>query len=158
MYNQTLFLNRRKFIEKLFYYELYDFISNIVNNKFKKKINILDFGCGDGAHTINILNLLDCKYNYYGFDYSKVAIEMASKYNYYSRFYFVGDVNDVPIKDKSVDLILDVLSPYNKYEVIRLLKDNGLLIKVSPGKDYLKELRGCLAISTYEKQNDIENN
>ncbi len=99
VYNQTLFLNRRKFIEKLFYYELYDFISNIVNNKFKKKINILDFDCGEGAHTINILNLLDCKYNYYGFDYSKVAIEMASKYNYYSRFYFVGDVNDVSIKE-----------------------------------------------------------
>lgn len=58
VYNQTLFLNRRKFIEKLFYSELYDFISNIVNNKFKKKINILDFGCGEGAHTINILNCL----------------------------------------------------------------------------------------------------
>ena len=48
---------------------------------------------------MNILNSLKLNYVYYGFDYSKTAIDMASYYNSDVRFYFVADVNNVPIKD-----------------------------------------------------------
>ncbi len=158
IYNYDLFFYRRLFTQKLFYKKLYEKIGNIVNDFFKGDITILDLGCGEGTHTVNILNLLKCKYFYYGFDYSKVAIDMASDYNGDCRFYFVSDVNDIPIKDNSTNLILDILSPYNKGEVNRLLKDNGLFIKVSPGENYLKELREVLGISLYDKEADVEEN
>lgn len=156
IYNYDLFFNRRCFIQKMFYQKLYDKIISIINKHFDKNINILDLGCGEGAHTINILNNLKQNYKYYGFDYSKIAIQMASDYNFNNRFYFVGDVNNIPIKDHSTHLIIDILSPYNQLEVKRVLKKKGLFIKVSPGKDYLKELRLAAGLSTYDKEIDVE--
>ena len=158
IYNYELFLNRRNFIQKMYYKDLYDEIIHIINEHFNNKINIVDLGCGEGAHTMNILNLLEQTYMYYGFDYSKVAIDMASCYNSDVRFYFVADVNNVPIKDNSIDLIIDILSPYNQSEIKRLLKNNGVFIKVAPGKDYLKEMRAAANISTYDKDEEVEQN
>ena len=158
IYNYELFLNRRNFIQKMYYKDLYDEIIHIINEHFNNKINIVDLGCGEGAHTMNILNLLEQTYMYYGFDYSKVAIDMASCYNSDVRFYFVADVNNVPIKDNSIDLIIDLLSPYNQSEIKRLLKNNGVFIKVAPGKDYLKEMRAAANISTYDNDEEVEQN
>ena len=158
IYNYDLFFNRRCFIQKMFYQKLYDKIVRIINKHFDKNINILDLGCGEGAHTINILNNLKLNYKYYGFDYSKIAIQMASDYNSNNRFYFVGDVNNIPIKDYSAHLIIDILSPYNQLEVKRVLKKKGLFIKVSPGKNYLKELRLATGISIYDKDTEVERN
>ena len=158
IYNYELFLNRRNFIQKLYYKDLYEKIIHIINHHFDNKINIVDLGCGEGAHTMNILELLKQKYMYYGFDYSRVAIDMASTYNCDNRFYFVADVNNVPIKDNSAHLIIDILSPYNQLEIKRLLKKNGLFIKVAPGKNYLKEMRAATNISTYDKDIEVEQN
>ena len=158
IYNYELFSNRRKFIQKMYYKDLYNKIINIINQNFDKKINIIDLGCGEGAHTMNILNSLKLNYVYYGFDYSKTAIDMASYYNSDVRFYFVADVNNVPIKDNSIDLIIDILSPYNQSEIKRLLKKNGIFVKVAPGKDYLKEMRAATNISTYDKDVEVEQN
>lgn len=46
-----------------------------------------------------------------------------------------------PLADRSLDYILNILSPSNYSEFDRLLKDDGLLIKVVPNSDYLYELR-----------------
>ncbi len=160
IYNHNLFYNRRKFIEQLFYNKMYNKIETIINEYFSKNriINVLDLGCGEGSHTLTILKNINKKYKYYGFDYSKNAIDMASDYNDANRFYFVADVNNIPAKDNSIDLIIDILSPYNEKEIKRVLKKNGLFIKVSPNKNYLKELRESLNIETYEKEKEIENN
>lgn len=158
IYNYELFSNRREFIQKMYYKDLYNKIIHIINQQFDKKINIVDLGCGEGAHTMNILNSLQLNYVYYGFDYSKTAIDMASYYNSDFRFYFVGDVNNVPIKDNSIDLIIDILSPYNQSEIKRLLRKNGMFIKVAPGKNYLKEMRNATNISTYDKDLEVEQN
>lgn len=152
IYNYDLFYNRRKFINEMFYKILYDKIKEIIN---KENITIVDLGCGEGAHTINILNNLK-NYKYYGFDYSKIAIDLASDYNNENRFYFVSDVNNIPIKSNSVDVVLDILSPYNEKEIKRILKNDGLFIKVSPNKKYLKEIRKD--IGSYENNVEVEDN
>ena len=65
-------------------------------------------------------------------------------------FYFIGDVNNLPFTKKQFDVILDILSPYNEKEIKRLLKDDGLFIKVVPGVNYLKEVRDGLSMKEYE--------
>ena len=158
IYNYELFKNRREFILKGFYDKLYKCVSNILNNKFSSKCTILDLGCGEGSHSKFILDLLKFNYRYYGFDYAKEAIKLASDYVDNNRFYFLGDVNNVPIKDKSIDIILDILSPFNEKEVKRVIKDDGIFIKVSPGENYLKELRDVLGMKSYNNADEIFNN
>ena len=46
-----------------------------------------------------------------------------------------------PFADKQFDYILNIFSPSNYAEFDRLLHDDGLLIKVMPESNYLKELR-----------------
>jgi 23S rRNA (guanine745-N1)-methyltransferase len=154
IYNADLFKNRRKFIKNNVYIEMYKNIIKIINDRYKSRnINILDLGCGEGIHSYNILKELD-NYKYFGTDYSKVAINMATDYISENRFYFVGDVNNLPINDNSIDVVLDILSPYSEQEVRRILKRDGIFIKVAPGRNYLKELRKSLKIKDYE-ENDL---
>ena len=158
IYNSELFKNRREFIIGGFYFKLYKFISDILNDRFSSECTILDLGCGEGSHSKFILDLLKFDYKYYGFDYAKDAIKLASDYINYNRSYFLGDVNKIPILDNSIDIILDILSPFNEKEVKRVIKDNGMFIKVSPGKNYLKELRDVLNMEEYNNENDVFDN
>ena len=159
IYNSELFKNRREFIIGGFYFKLYKFISDILNDRFSSEGTILDLGCGEGSHSKFILDLLKFDYyKYYGFDYAKDAIKLASDYINYNRFYFLGDVNKIPILDNSIDIILDILSPFNEKEVKRIIKDSGVFIKVSPGKNYLKELRDVLNMEEYNNENDVFDN
>lgn len=49
-----------------------------------------------------------------------------------------------PFGDQSFHIILNILSPSNYKEFKRLLVQDGLVIKVVPRPDYLKELREVL--------------
>ncbi len=160
IYNHELFSNRRKFIKGLFYEKVYNYISNLLNSIYKEKnnINIIDIGCGEGMHGKYILDKLNFNYNYYGLDYSKDAIDMASDFNKENRFYFVSDVNNINVKSNSVDVIIDILSPFSEKEIKRILKKDGIFIKVAPNKYYLKELRNSLNIPLYENHETVENN
>lgn len=158
IYNEKLFTCRRKFIQKGYYEEVYNIIAETINSLNLNNLSILDLGCGEGTHTINILNKINSNYNYYAFDYSKSAINLASDYNSANRFYFDGDVNNIPITTNSIDVIIDFLSPYSESEVKRVLKNGGMFIKVAPNKDYLLELRQALGLNEYQKQAKVIDN
>ena len=158
IYNEKLFACRRKFIQKGYYEEVYNIIAKTINSLNLNNLSILDLGCGEGTHTINILNKIKSNYNYYAFDYSKSAINLASDYNNTNRFYFDGDVNNIPLASHSIDIIIDFLSPYSESEVKRVLKKGGLFIKVAPSSDYLIELRNANGLEKYQKQQEIIDN
>ena len=158
IYNEKLFACRRKFIQKGYYEEVYNIIAKTINSLNLNNLSILDLGCGEGTHTINILNKIKSNYNYYAFDYSKSAINLASDYNNTNRFYFDGDVNNIPLASHSIDIIIDFLSPYSESEVKRVLKKGGMFIKVAPNKDYLLELRQALGLNEYQKQVEVTDN
>ncbi len=158
IYNKKLFTCRRKFIENGYYNDVYKLIANEINNLNLDNIKILDLGCGEGIHSMNILSKIKSNYKYFGFDYSKDAINLASDYNSSNRFYFNGDVNNIPIASDSMDVIIDFLSPYSESEVKRVLKKGGLFLKVAPSSDYLIELRNANGLEKYQKQQEIIDN
>lgn len=154
LYNKDLFLNRRSFILSNFYNDIYQKICDIIP-KSENAYVMLDVGCGEASHSINILNKMRSPYLYYGFDYSSDAINMASDFLSDNRIFFKASVDNIPIKSNSVDIILDFLSPFNEKEFKRVLKNNGVIIKISPGKKYLKELRKELALNEYSKEEEV---
>ncbi len=158
IYDTNLFENRIKFINSGFYDELHILISKIIKEKTNSKI-IIDMGCGDGTHDNIILNLINDKSIFLiGTDISKNGIECATNYVSNNFIPLVADLNYMPLKENSADIILNILSPSNEKEMNRILKQDGIIIKVTPKREYLHELRQVLNIKEYENEQQIEKN
>jgi len=143
--DKAMVVSRREFLEKDYYKE----ISNKVNDevysllKDKKEITILDIGCGEGYYTSHLQNHLTIEGlnpSIYGVDISKEAVLLASK-TYKKIDWLVVSGADVPLADKSVDLIICLFSRIIPKEYSRLLKDDGHLLIVSSGEDHLIDIK-----------------
>ena len=76
------------------------------------------------------------------FDLSREAIQIASKKDKRKAVkWFVTDLSKIPLKDGSMDCILDIFSPAHYKEFQRLLSPNGYVVKVIPTKNHLREIR-----------------
>jgi 23S rRNA (guanine745-N1)-methyltransferase len=53
----------------------------------------------------------------------------------------VANLNNLPFSDNKFDIILNIMSPANYQEFKRVLQPGGILLKIMPDSDYLKELR-----------------
>lgn len=157
-YDMNLFKNRIEFINKGFYSELHKIIAEIMKEKGSSQV-IVDMGCGDGTHDNIILNLINDHQTFIiGTDISKAGIECSTDYVSNHFIPLVADLNYMPLKDKCVDVILNILSPSNEKEMKRILKKEGIIIKVTPKKEYLCELRQLLNMKEYENELQIEKN
>ncbi|WP_246861096.1 putative RNA methyltransferase [Bacillus sp. REN3] len=150
-YTKELFEARRKLItEGGFYKPLSNAIAKAINDhveKEKETIFILDAGCGEGSHLSTICDIVSPDFfknvTGAGIDISKEGIMMASK-NCSNKIWAVADLVNTPFRNEQFDVILNILSPSNYAEFNRLLKSDGLVIKIVPQSGYLKELRECL--------------
>lgn len=98
---------------------------------------VLDLACGEGSLTSK---LASDKFDSIGIDISKSAIHTASSKDKRTN-YAVASITDIPIKSNSVDLILNCFAPLDSKEALRVLKDNGIVIKVTPYEKHLFELK-----------------
>lgn len=106
------------------------------------QLSILDMGCGEGSHLAQTAAALQGEAEVFpvGIDIAKEAIHLAAR-EYAGCLWCVGDLADAPFADKQFDVILSIFSPSNYKEFARLLADPGLVVKVIPGPDYLREIR-----------------
>lgn len=156
IYDAELFVNRRKIIMGGHYAPVYAQIAEFVRKYSASPRVMLDIGCGEGSHTRRIAQALGGELISLGFDISRDAILLASDYIAAKAFFFVADATRVPLADNSADVIIDFLSPYQALETRRVLKDDGLFIKITPNAPYLHELREALQISAYTGANDVQ--
>lgn len=150
--NFTMVKSRQIFLEKNYFLTLLNHIIHELEDLNLQNPNILDLGCGNGYYTSAIAR----KYNnVIGLDISKEAIKLASKGNN-SINYLVASAKDLPLATNSIDIILNVFAPLFIKEAYRVLKDNGVLIKVTPNKNHLLELKEILYDTVYltTKKND----
>lgn len=153
VYDEILFNSRTKFINNGFYDGIHKEISSLIPNNSL----IVDLGCGDGTHDFKIGKMINDSF-IIGFDLAKDGINLSSNYLNYNFLPIIADLNYLPIGDNSIDVVLNILSPSNEKEIRRVLKKNGLIIKVTPKKNYLIELRKCFNIKEYENETTIEKN
>ena len=138
-YSRTSFESRMDILEKGYYSHILTEITHILS-KLENITTILDVGCGEGYYSRKIKELFQA--DIVAFDISKDAISLASKRDGSKSIkWFVGDLENMPIRDHSVDCILDIFTPDNYLEFNRVLTDSGYIVKVIPGNKHLMEFR-----------------
>lgn len=154
-YDKENFQNRQQILEAGFYQAILEVISELLANS-ETSTTVLDIGCGEGFYSRKLQETHSDK-TFYAFDISKDSIQIAAKSEpNWAVNWFVGDLARLPIKGASIDILLDIFSPANYGEFQRVLSKDGILIKVIPTKNHLKEIRqrvqGQLTKKDYSNQ------
>lgn len=136
---------RRDFLNKGHYHLLSDKLIDLIK-KANVKI-VLDSGCGEGYYT-DLIKKAIVNLEVIGVDIAKKAIKIAQKTNK-DILYIVAHNQDLPIVSESVDLVLNCFAPFDLNEYHRVLKKEGILIMVTPGKEHLLQLKEVLYESVY---------
>lgn len=139
-YDKTSFQNRQVILEAGFYQHILDELLDLLQ-ALPEEQTILDVACGEGYYARKIQEEFPNK-EIYAFDLSKDSIQLAAKSDQSLAVkWFVGDLAHLPVQDQSMDVLLDIFSPANYHEFQRVLKKEGLIIKVIPTENHLKEIR-----------------
>jgi len=144
-YTKDLFESRRHIFKSGFYDPLIKRIESCVYEHLgmDPQTNILDVGCGEGFFISNLFGSDKRIGGIFGLDIFKDAVVLAAKGNSAVNW-IVGDLSNIPLRSDTMGLLLNIFSPANYGEFSRIMADSGILIKVIPGKHYLKELRECV--------------
>lgn len=132
---------RRNFLSKRYYEPLRDAVKK--EEEALHPETILDCGCGEGYYTSALSG------NVFGIDISKPAIEKAAK-KYKNAFFAVASAYDLPVKDESTDLLINVFAPLAISEFRRVVSPDGYFLYVVPAEKHLFEMKKILYDRPYE--------
>ena len=131
-YDKALFEARRRILEAGFY----DFVIEAIRAAMPENASVvLDAGCGDGTFTKRLMGETTV-----GIDLCRDAIVLAARGGG-PVLWAVGDLTRIPVTDASADVILNLFSPAHYAEFSRVLKGDGVLLKLVPQEGYLREIR-----------------
>ncbi|MDH6365777.1 23S rRNA (guanine745-N1)-methyltransferase [Enterococcus sp. PF1-24] len=137
-YDEEMFLPRGRLIRG----GMYQPVLTVIRQWLGAQEKVLDIGCGEGSFLAELENIAKIPLTV-GFDIAKEGVYLATNHNNLAQqhFWCVADLTNLPFADNSFQRILNIFSPSHYQEFQRVLADEGELIKVIPGKEYLKELR-----------------
>ena len=155
-YDKALFEARKTVIDSGFFEPSLNLMTALIAEHIADTTDatIIDAGCGEGSHLSAIRTKLNRHITGVGIDLAKEGILAAAK-DHPGNIWSVADLANCPFADEKFDVVLNILSPANYAEFSRLLKPDGLFIKVVPEKDYLKELR-AIFYDEDERQQDAD--
>lgn len=147
-YDKELFAARRSIIaESKLYAPMHETIARVIHAYAGAPASaprVADMGCGEGSHLQGILRQLNSPEGLgVGIDLSKEAIRLAARQEA-NALWIVSDLAHAPLQDQSVQVVLNLMSPANYGEFQRMVAPGGVVVKVVPGADYLRELRASL--------------
>lgn len=119
----------------------YDFLREALTNNLQALSLqvVVDLGCGEGYYTNHFAQCLPLA-SIYGIDISKSAVKYAAKRND-KVHYSVGTNAALPFSTHSIDAIVNVFAPLVPAECFRILNDEGIIVRVSPGPRHLWQLK-----------------
>ena len=151
--NKEMALARVRVMKKGYYKALSDALIYTLKNI--EHSLILDAGCGIGYIADRLkTELADTEV--IGTDISKVAIEQACK-KFGEAVYAVCSSIRLPLASNSVSGIVCAFAPVYKDEFLRVLKDDGLLLRVVPARNHLYRLKSYLYENPRENEMDSLN-
>lgn len=162
VYSKDLFEARHQVCRAGFFDPLMDVLEEIIKKHQHKvgdrKLAVFDAGCGEGSHLSSLTRRLVAadegksteketgkkEYFFAGADISKESIHIAAGSDGGDILWCVADLAKLPFHNGSFDVILNILSPANYLEFTRVLRNDGIIVKVFPDSRYLMELRNIL--------------
>lgn len=117
---------------------------------------VLDCGCGEGYYTAGVAKELKNRFKkakIAGFDISRPSVRRAAKRTKEVEF-AVASVFDIPVRDESFDILLNVFSPLSIGEFSRVLKNGGYYIYVVPAARHLWQLKAAIYDTPYENREE----
>ena len=153
IYNAELFEHRRLVYNSGFYDELMERMDLLVSAHAcsRKECTVVDSGCGEGTFLTKLSSRISG--NKIGFDISKDAILQACK-STKEILWLVADLVNIPLKDNCADVLFNIFTPANYNSFHRILKEDGILIKVIPGIEYLQEFRKAVGTKLKSHRDD----
>lgn len=138
---------RTDFLTEGHYLPLAETLSDVIKQLISTDKNLnsgLDIGAGEGYFSNSIVQTNTVlKDHWYLLDISKEAIKSAAK-KFVRAHSAVASVFSIPLKQQSVDFVVQAFAPASVDEVNKVLKDSGYWLQVFPGMTHLKELRAAI--------------
>jgi len=146
---------RSDFLRAGHYRNLVQRIQEMLLPHLPEKGCLLDLGCGEGYYleqlALGIANWPHRELNLAGVDISKVAVRKAAVSaktlplpQSLSIQYAVASGARLPLMNGLVDLVVNVFAPVSPEELCRVMRDGGLLLRVTPGERHLYQLKAAL--------------
>ena len=159
-YSKESFRQRQQILEKGMYAHILEEICSFLQavcGAGRPRL-LLDAGCGEGYYTREIAARLGgCGLDFYGADLSRDSVQLAASTANQAGGaasaikWLVADIGHLPVRDGSVDFLLDIFTSANYEEFQRILSPDGYLIKVIPGEGHVKELREAASSQLHHK-------
>lgn len=160
--NADMMIARREFLNTGAYSPLLDALKVEVEKLLKLKgesgkFKVFDAGCGEGYYTVGIKQYIEsCGLNaeFAGIDIAKRGIRYAQNRDKDVSFAVAGIFN-MPFKNDSADIILNIFAPVCEREFSRVLKSGGELLIVGPSKNHLFGLKKLIYDNPYFNEENI---
>ena len=155
--SKVMAASRSAFLDKGYYEPLLlELEKTVLELSENEEPAVLDCGCGEGYYTSNIARELKNRFpkaKIAGFDISRPSVRRAAKRTKEVDF-AVASVFDIPVSDKSFDILLNVFSPLSIDEYKRVLKDGGYYVYVVPAARHLWQLKAAIYDTPYENREE----
>ncbi len=150
--SKAMITARRRFLSEGYYQPLMDEIVAALakhsqtlshSQSSESTLSLFDAGCGEGQYLNAIYSGLVNQGiipRVSGVDISKPAVQKAAKLLKLGHF-AVASTYSIPLCSATQDAVVQVFAPSSEQEIYRILDDQGLWIKVSPGPEHLFELK-----------------
>lgn len=135
---------RRRFLEKGHYQPMQQRVAELCAQDIESgEFTLLDIGCGEGYYTNEVAQHVTAKSpnaQIYGLDIAKIAIRFAAK-RYDNCQFSVASSHRLPFATQSLNTILRIYAPCKAEELERCIKEDGLVITVTPAGRHLYQLK-----------------
>lgn len=155
--NREMVIARDSFLSSGAYLPLCDALCEAVEIAVagKSDASVIDAGCGECSYTAMMAKRVPV---IYGFDISKDAIRRGAKkcraLGVSNTTLCVASVFGMPVISGSADVVVSVFAPLAESEFSRVLSEEGILIRVVPGRRHLYGLKKLMYDDPYENSDE----
>jgi 23S rRNA (guanine745-N1)-methyltransferase len=115
---------------------------------------VADVGAGTGYYLARVLDDLPGAVGV-ALDVSKFALRRAARAHERIGAVVADAWRGLPLRDASVDVVINVFAPRNAAELARILRPGGALVVVTPTPRHLAELVSRLGLLTVDEDKDV---